>query len=158
MDLPGISRIHNEVVASSDAIFSEVSETPSARAAWFEERTEAGMPVLVASSGEQILGFASYGPFRPWAGYRESVELTVHVRGDSRRLGIGRALLEALIEHARGHGMHALIAGIDAGNEPSIALHRAFGFIQVGLLPEVAVKHGRRLDLLLMQLILGSRP
>ena len=52
--------------------------------------------------------------------------------------------------------MHALMAGIDAGNEPSIALHRAFGFVQVGLLPEVAVKHGRRLDLLLMELIVGE--
>ena len=155
-DLPGISRIHNEVVASSDAIFSELPETPEARQAWFEQRTAAGMPVLVARSGEEILGFASYGPFRPWPGYRETVELTVHVRGDSRRMGIGRALVGALIERARAQGMHAMMAGIDGGNEPSIALHRALGFVEVGLLPEVAIKHGRRLDLLLMELLLDK--
>jgi L-amino acid N-acyltransferase YncA len=153
-DLAGISQIHNEVVATSDAIFSELPETLEARQAWFEERTAAGLPVLVACSGAEILGFASYGPFRPWAGYRETVEQTVHVRGDSRRMGIGRALVGALIEDARGRGMHAIIAGIDAGNEPSIALHRAFGFVEVGLLPEVALKRGARLDLLLMQLLL----
>jgi L-amino acid N-acyltransferase len=153
-DLPGISQIHNDVVASSNAIFSELPETPEMRRAWFQERTAAGMPVLVATAGAEILGFASYGPFRPWAGYRETVELTVHVRNDSRRTGIGRALLRALIEDARGREMHAIMAGIDAGNEPSVALHRAFGFVEVGLLPEVALKHGTRLDLLLMQLLL----
>jgi L-amino acid N-acyltransferase len=154
VDLPGITRIHNEVVASSNAIFSDTPETPQARASWFEERTAAGMPVIVASSSGEILGFTSYGPFRPWPGYRETAELTVHVRGDSRRMGIGRALLGALIDHARGRRLHALIAGIDGGNEPSIALHRAFGFVEAGLLPEVAIKHGTRLDLLLMQLLL----
>ncbi len=156
-DLPGITRIHNEVVASSNAIFSETPETPRARAAWYEQRTAAGMPVIVALAAGEILGFASYGPFRSWAGYAETVELTVHVRGDSRRMGIGRALLGALVEHARGAGMHAVVAGIDGGNEPSIALHRAFGFVEVGLLPEVGIKHGRRLDLLLMQLLLVQR-
>jgi len=155
-DLAGITLIHNEVVASSDAIFSEVPETSRARQAWFEERAAAGMPVLVAHSGEEILGFASYGPFRPWAGYRETVELTVHVRGDSRRMGIGRTLVGALLGRAREQGMHAMMAGIDGGNEPSIALHRALGFTEVGLLPEVAIKQGRRLDLLLMELLLDK--
>lgn len=153
-DLPAISRIHNEVVASSNAIFSETAETAEARLAWFEQRTESGMPVIVASSGQEILGFASYGPFRPWAGYRDTVEQTVHVRADSRRMGIGRALVAALIEHARGRGLHAVMAGIDGGNEASIALHRGFGFVEVGLLREVAIKHGVRLDLLLMELLL----
>jgi L-amino acid N-acyltransferase YncA len=156
-DLPGISQIHNEVVASSNAIFSELPETPETRRAWFQERTAAGMAVLVAVSGAEILGFASYGPFRPWAGYRETVEQTVHVRSDSRRMGVGRALLGVLIEDAREREMHAIMAGIDGGNEPSIALHRAFGFVEVGLLPEVALKHGTRLDLLLMQLLLNPR-
>jgi L-amino acid N-acyltransferase YncA len=153
-DLPGISRIHNEVVASSNAIFNEIPETLQTRTSWFEERTASGMPVLVACSGPEIRGFASYGPFRPWAGYRETVEQTVHVRGDSRRMGIGRALVGALIENAREQGMHAVMAGIDGGNEPSIALHRAFGFVEVGLLPEVGLKRGVRLDLLLMELLL----
>jgi len=153
-DLEQISAIHNDVVASSNAIFSDQAETLEARSAWFEQRTAAGLPVLVACAGEEVLGFASYGPFRSWPGYRETVEQTVHVRADSRRMGIGRALLEALIVEAGREGMHALIAGIDGGNEASVALHRSLGFVQVGLMPEVAVKRGTRLDLLLMELLL----
>jgi phosphinothricin acetyltransferase len=156
-DLAQISEIHNDVVASSDAIFSELFETLEQRRAWFAQRAAAGMPVIVACSGADVLGFASYAQYRPWPGYRDSVEQTVHVRGDARRRGIGRALTEALIQDARGRGLHAIVAGIDAGNEASIALHRGLGFVEVGLMPEIAIKHGRRLDLLLMQLLLGPR-
>ncbi len=155
-DLAQISEIHNEVVACSDAIFSELRETLEDRRAWFAQRTAAGMPVIVACAGAEVLGFASYGQYRPWPGYRDSVEQTVHVRGDARRRGIGRALLDALIVQARGHGVHAIVAGIDGGNTASIALHRRLGFVEVGLMPEIAIKHGRRLDLLLMQLLLNG--
>ncbi len=153
-DLAQISAIHNDVVATSTAIFSEVPETLQTREAWFEQRRAAGMPVLVACAGEEVLGFASYGPFRTWPGYRESVELTVHIRSDSRRRGLGRMLLGGLIEEARAQGLHAMVAGIDAGNEASIALHQAFGFVEVGLMPQIARKRGTLLDLLLMLLLL----
>jgi L-amino acid N-acyltransferase len=155
-DLAQISAIHNDVVATSNAVFSEVPETLDVRRAWFEQRTGAGMPVLVAADGEQVLGFASYGPFRSWPGYRETAEQTVHVRAASRRMGVGRSLVAALLGHARNAGLHALVAGIDNGNEASIALHRSFGFVEVGLMPEVAVKRGVRLDLLLMELLLDG--
>ncbi len=153
-DLAQISAIHNDVVATSTAIFSEVPETLETREAWFAQRHEAGMPVLVAAAGEEVLGFASYGPFRTWPGYRETVELTVHIRADSRRMGIGRMLLGALVEEARGQGRHAMVAGIDAGNEASIALHLGFGFFEVGVMPQIARKQGVLLDLLLMELLL----
>jgi len=155
-DLAQISAIHNDVVASSNAIFAEQPETLEQRRAWFGERTAAGMPVLVAAAGAEVLGFASYGPFRSWPGYRETVEQTVHVRAERRGQGLGRSLGQALIEQARRQGLHAIVAGIDAGNEASIALHRRLGFAEVGRLPEVAIKHGTRLDLLLMELLLDE--
>jgi phosphinothricin acetyltransferase len=163
-DLEQISAINNDVLATSTAIFSEIPETLQTRQAWFAQRGAAGMPVLVAvpaagagvGAGEEVLGFASYGPFRSWPGYRETVELTVHIRADSRRMGIGRLLLGALIEEARRQGRHAMVAGIDAGNEASIALHAGFGFFEVGVMPEIARKHGVLLDLLLMQLVLDE--
>ncbi len=155
-DLPQLSAIHNDVVATSTAIFSEIPETLETRQAWFEQRTGTGMPVLVACAGDEVFGFASYGPFRTWPGYRETVELTVHIRADSRRRGIGRLLLGALVVQARRQGMHAMVAGIDAGNEASIALHRGFGFFEVGVMPEIARKRGVLLDLLLMELLLDG--
>jgi L-amino acid N-acyltransferase YncA len=154
-DLPQILAIHNDVIATSNAIFSEQPDTLEGRSAWFEQRTAARLPVYVAERGGQVLGFASYGPFRPWQGYRETVEHSVHVRADSRRQGLGRSLLEALVAYAREAGLHVMVAGIDGENAASIALHRALGFEHVGLMPEVAVKLGHRLDLVLMQLVLS---
>ena len=154
-DLPGILAIHNDVIETTNAIFSEQADTLQGRTEWFEQRTAAGLPVLVAEPQGQVLGFASYGPFRPWQGYRDTVEHSVHVRSDARRHGLGRALLGALLEHARNSRVHVMVAGIDAQNEASIALHRTLGFQQVGLMPEVAIKHGKRLDLLLMQVALS---
>lgn len=154
-DLPEILAIHNDVIATSNAIFSEQPDTLEGRLDWFEQRTGAGLPVLVAERGGEVLGFASYGPFRPWQGYRETVEHSLHVRADSRRLGLGRTLLEALISHARDARLNVMVAGIDGENSASIALHRSLGFRQVGLMPEVAIKHGQRLDLVLMQLALS---
>jgi phosphinothricin acetyltransferase len=154
-DLPQILAIHNEVIESSNAIFSEQPDTLQGRVEWFEGRTRAGLPVLVAAHGDEVLGFASYGPFRPWQGYRETVEHSVHVRSDRRREGLGRRLLESLVQHARDCGMHIMVAGIDGENAASIALHHSLGFQQIGTMPEVAIKHGHRLDLVLMQLMLS---
>jgi L-amino acid N-acyltransferase YncA len=154
-DLPAILAIYNDVIASTDAIFTEVPDTLDARREWFERRRTDGLPVLVAVSGAQIAGFASYGPFRPWPGYRDTVEHSVHVGAEHRRRGIGRALLGALIEHARGAHKHVIVAGIDGANDASIALHASLGFERVGYLNEVARKGARHLDLVLMQLTLS---
>jgi L-amino acid N-acyltransferase YncA len=154
-DLPQILAVHNDVIETSNAIFSEQPDTLEGRSDWFGQRAAAGLPVLVAETDGEVLGFASYGPFRPWQGYRETVEHSVHVRADSRRQGLGRMLLEALISHAREAGLHVMVAGIDGENAASIALHRSLGFEHVGLMPEVAIKHGHRLDLVLMQLALS---
>ncbi|HEY1834774.1 MAG TPA: GNAT family N-acetyltransferase [Solirubrobacteraceae bacterium] len=153
-DLPAVLAIHNHVVASSDAIFTEELDTLAGRREWFEARGRAGLPVLVAVREGAIAGYASYGPFRPWPGYRDTVEHSVHVASDQRRGGVGRALLEALIERAREAGMHVMVAGIDATNEPSLALHGVLGFERCGYMAEVARKQDRLLDLVLMQLTL----
>ena len=98
------------------------------RRAWVADRQAKGYPVLVARRGAEVLGYASYGPWRAWDAYQHTVEGSVYVRQDLHRQGVGRALLEALVARARTDGLHALIAGIEAGNTaPSIALHRQPG-------------------------------
>jgi L-amino acid N-acyltransferase len=154
-DLPAILAIYNDVIANTDAIFTEAPDTLDARRDWFDRRRADGLPVLVAVVGEQVAGFASYGPFRPWPGYRDTVEHSIHVSPAHRRRGVGRGLLSALIEHARDERRHVIVAGIDGANEPSIALHASLGFERTGFLREVARKGERRLDLLLMQLTLS---
>lgn len=149
--LAGILEIYNEVIRNSTAVYSETPVTLEERAAWFDAKAAAGLPVLIARKEDEVLGFATFGQFRAWPGYRFSVEHTLHVRADSRGRGIGRALLEALLARAASMQMHAMIAGIDADNGASIALHERLGFRVVGHFREVGFKFGRWLDLKFLQ-------
>ena len=117
--------------------------------------------VLVAEDRNEIVGVAAFGPFRDtakWPGYRFAVENTVHVRQDYWRARIGSRLMEALIVRAREGGKHSMIAAVDAANEDSIQFHERLGFIEVARMPEVGVKFGRWLDLVLLELRLDDRP
>ncbi len=153
-DLPGILEIHNDAIATTTAIFSFHPVDLDNRRAFIAERRGKGFPFLVAAVGTTVLGYASFGDFRPHDGYFKTVEHSVYVDKHHRRRGIAAKLMPPLIECARAIGKHAMIGGIDAANEASIRLHEAFGFERVGCLPEVGFKFGRYLDLLFMQKIL----
>jgi phosphinothricin acetyltransferase len=110
-----------------------------------------GYPVLVAEAEGAVAGFASFGDFRPWPGYRLTVEHTVHVHASRRGQGIGPQLIENLIARARTLGKHVMVAGIDADNHGSIRMHERLGFSRVARFQEVGVKFGRFLDLVFVQ-------
>jgi phosphinothricin acetyltransferase len=150
-DLSAILAIANDVIATSTAIYTDDPAAPEDRAAWFAARQAQGYPVLVARADDDILGFSSFGDFRPWPGYRYTVEHTVHVRADSRGKGIGGALVAALFPHAISCGKHVMIAGVDAANTASLRLHARLGFQQVATFREVGRKFGRWLDLTFLQ-------
>ena len=154
-DLPAILDIYNDVVATSTAIYRDEPATLEDRRSWLAARRAEGQPVLVAVEGGEVVGFAGFGGFRPWPGYRFTVEHSVHVRADQRGQGVGAALMTPLIERAAALGMHVMIAGIDADNAGSIRFHERLGFTQVGHLREVGFKFGRWLDLVLMQRLLA---
>lgn len=156
-DLAAILAIYNHAVVHTTAVWNETPGTLEERHLWLDGKHQRGFPVLVAVDGDTVLGFASYGDFRPWPGYSRSIEHSIYVAPDQHRRGIGRALLIALIERAREGGFHAMIGGIDASNEGSIALHKALGFTEVGRLPQVGHKFGRWLDLVFMQKMLSDR-
>ncbi len=149
--LPDILAIYNEVIRNTTAVYRDIEVTLDEREAWFDAKTRQGFPVLVAADASGVLGFGTFGEFRAWPCYRHSVEHSVHVRADSRRRGIGRALVLALLEAAARSGKHVMIAGIDAENVTSIVLHESLGFKVVGHFHEVGYKFGRWLDLKFMQ-------
>ncbi len=153
-DLPAILGIVNDAILNTTAMWTLTPTTLEQRRAWLEERQGAGLPVIVAVEGDAVLGFASFGPFRPWEGYAATAEHSVYVDTDARGRGTGRHLMEALIRRAEQAGMHVMVGGIEAENAASIALHERLGFERVGLMPEVGRKFGRWLDLLLMQRVL----
>ena len=156
-DLPEIMAIHNDAVAHTTAIWNDSPVDLANRAAWLADRRRAGYPVLVAARDGAVLGYASFGDWRAFDGYRHTVEHSVYVRADTRGAGIGRALMQALILRARGLGKHVMVAAIEAGNAGSIRLHEKLGFQQVGHLNEVGTKFGAWLDLVFLQLVLDRR-
>ena len=112
---------------------------------------------LLFLGADSAVGYASFGDWRAWDGYRHTVEHSVYVRTDQRGKGVGEALMHALIKRARRIGKHVMVAGIEAKNAGSIRLHEKLGFEHVGHLKQVGTKFGGWLDLLFLQLILDER-
>jgi phosphinothricin acetyltransferase len=150
-DAEAVRAIRNHAIEHSLALWTETPQSPAEGSAWLAAHLGRGS-AFVAETGGEVAGFAVYGPWRDLPGYRHTVEDSVYVREGRHGLGIGSALLTALIASARDAGHHVMIAGIEAGNGASVRLHERFGFERVGTVPEVGTKFGRWLDLTLMRL------
>jgi L-amino acid N-acyltransferase YncA len=158
-DLPEITAIYNALLETTTHEWTEIPHTISEREEWLAEKSATGRPALVAVVDDEVVGWATYGDFRDsmrWPGYRHTVEHSIHVREDCWGRGIGRALIHALVDRARREGKHVMVAGIDGENTGSIRFHERLGFFEIGRMPEVGEKFGRRLDLVLMQLMLDD--
>lgn len=156
-DLPVICEIYNDAVANTTAIWNETLVDVANRTAWLKARVDAGYPVVVAVSDEgDVVGYASFGDWRAFDGYRHTVEHSVYVHKDRRGGGIGRELMVALIAEAERLGKHVMIAGIESENTASIRLHAQLGFVDTGRMREVGTKFGRWLDLTFVQLVLPT--
>jgi phosphinothricin acetyltransferase len=154
---PEILAILNDAIVNSTAVYDYRPRTPAMMDAWFDVKEKGRFPVIGAiDDRDRLLGFASYGTFRAWPGYKYCVEHSVYVDRDHRGHGIGRQLLAAIIERARAQDYHTLIGGIDADNAVSIELHRKFGFTCCGEIREAGYKFGRWLNLQFYQLILET--
>ncbi|MEX5558771.1 GNAT family N-acetyltransferase [Pseudomonas rhodesiae] len=159
-DLPAIRDIYNDAVRNTTAIWNEQPVDLANRLAWFNARQALGYPILVAVENDEVTGYASFGDWRPFEGFRYSVEHSVYVRHDQRGKGLGPRLMQALIERARNAGKYVMVAAIESGNQSSIRLHERLGFVTTGQMPQVGIKFGRWLDLTFMQLALnpGAEP
>ncbi|HZE85062.1 MAG TPA: GNAT family N-acetyltransferase [Puia sp.] len=155
-DLPSILAIYNDIILTTTAVYQYEPQSMDMRKAWYEGRLKDGLPIFVAESGGQILGFSSYGPFRAWPAYKYTVENSVYVSAEQRGKGIGKLLIAPLIDAAGKSDLHAIIASIDASNDASLRLHRSFGFEEVAHFKQVGYKFGRWLDLKFLELILDT--
>lgn len=155
-DLAAIGEILNCEIRSGTASWTETPKTTEDMMRWFGERMARGHPVLVAEAGGEVLGYASYGPFRAGEGYRGTVEHSVYVARPARGRGIARLLLERLIGRARAAGLARMVGGVSADQLASMELHRRLGFQEQGRLKGVGIKRGKRLDLALMVLELDG--
>ncbi len=152
-DAQAIAAIWNRVIRETTHTFTTLEKTPEDIAA----RVASSTPWWVAEDEDkgQILGHATYGPFRSGPGYARTMEHSVHLAKAGQGKGLGRALLLTLEDHARAAGVHVMVAAISGDNAAGIAFHSALGYSEVGRMPEVGQKWGQRLHLVLMQKILS---
>jgi L-amino acid N-acyltransferase len=153
---PAVLDILNEAIAHSTALYEYQPRTPQNVRAWFAEKRAGLFPVIGMEQAGALLGFATYGTFRPRAAYKYTVEHSVYVHKDHRGRGIGMALMLELIAVARQQQYHVLVGGIDLANGASARLHERLGFTHAGTIRQAAFKFGRWLDLGFYQLILET--
>lgn len=150
-DAEAVLEIWNPVIRDTVSTFNSQEKTHSELLAYFEKKERAGEPFFVAVEGDDVLGFATYGPFRGGVGYRHTFEHTVMVAPSGVGRGVGRALLKAVEFHVQERGAHSLMAGVSGENEQGIRFHKALGYQEVARVPEVGRKFDRWFDLVLLQ-------
>lgn len=156
-DYQAILDIYNDVVTTSTAIYCDDFGDMAFITDYIRGREQGGFPVFVAESSGQVVGYGSFGVFRPRPGYRFTVEHSVHARSDMRGKGVGSALMGALIERARADGYKVMLGAVDSENAGSIDFHRRLGFDIHSALPNVGRKFDRWLDMTFVTLQLDGQ-
>jgi phosphinothricin acetyltransferase len=154
-DLDTIQRIYNDEILTGVATWDEEPWSMERRQAWFKEHGDL-TPVLVAEEGGKVAGFAYLTLMSQKRGYRFAREDTIYIDPAFQGRGIGKVLLEALLDEARRIGVRLVFASIEATNMTSIALHERFGFRVVGTLENAGFKFGAWRSTTYMQLDLGE--
>ena len=150
-DAEAIRAIYNREVLGGTVTFDLVERSPDDQQVWLDEHSGAHPAVVAVDDRGRVSGFGSLSPYRSRPAYRTTVEDSVYVHSASRGQGVGRAVLDELIDLAGAHGFHAIMARIVGDHEASIRLHQGCGFELVGIERQVGRKFGRWLDVAIMQ-------
>ena len=156
-DIATIAAIYGHHVEHGLASFELARPSIDEMVRRFENITGAGYPYLVAADRERVLGYAYASAFRTRPAYRFTVEDSVYIDPAASGRGLGRQLLQSIIEACTGAGFRQMIAVIgDSANHASIGLHRACGFDRMSVFVATGFKHGRWVDTVFMQRALGD--
>ena len=151
-DLKDITDIYNEAIQKTVATFDTEPKTLKQQKIWFNEHGK-NNPIIVAEKGEIIVGWAALSKYSIRCAYSNTAEISLYVREEYQGEGIGRKLMDAIIQEGGKTNIHAILARITEGNEISVHLHKSVGFEHIGIMKEVGQKFGRLLDVYLMQKI-----
>lgn len=156
-DAAQIAAIWNREVLETDHTTDTEPRDLAAQRAWLAAHGD-DHPVVVAADGDEVLAYGALSPYLPKPAFRHIVEDSVYVKVGHRGLGLGGAVLERLLALAAERGHHAVMARVTAGNAASLALHERRGFGRVGIERETAFKHGRWLDVAILERLLRGGP
>jgi L-amino acid N-acyltransferase YncA len=156
-DLPFVTQIYQHAVLYGTATFELVPPDLAEMTRRFHALMEGGYPYLVALLDGRVVGYAYAGAYRPRPAYRFTVENSIYLDPASHRRGIGLQLMQRLIAESEARGYRQMIAVIgDSANAGSLGVHTKTGFTMIGTHPNVGLKFGRWLDIVMMQLALGE--
>lgn len=158
-DIPVITAIYAHAVLHGTASWELDPPDGAEMLKRFEAITAGGYPYLVAEEAGHLLGYAYAGAYRPRPAYRSTVENSIYIAPEAQGRGIGRALLDALMQECTRRGFRQMIAVIGDGTGASLGsrrLHERAGFRLIGVAEKVGFKKGRWLDQMLMQKDLGE--
>lgn len=151
-DLSGIVEILNHTAANSFASFDTKPTSVAERRDWYAQFASTGpYRLFVARRGDMVAGFACSRRYRDHEAFRETVEVGIALDASCRGQGLGSLLYGALFDCLADEPVHVILAGIAVPNDASVALHRKFGFTEVGTFREYAVKNGQHISSLWMQ-------
>ncbi len=154
-DVEAIRQILNHEITYSTSIYEDQTRSQEQTETWFAAKRAGRWPLRGAYCERgQLLGFATFAPFRPQAAYRFTVEHSVYVAPQARGQGVGQLLLCDLIEQANARRYRVLVGCIDATNLASLALHQKLGFTHCGTVKQAGYKFDRWLDVTFMQKVL----
>jgi L-amino acid N-acyltransferase YncA len=155
-DFPAIAAIYAHHVLHGAASFEETPPESDELLRRHAAVRGQGLPWIVAELNGNVAGYCYATPYRPRAAYRYTVEDSIYIDESCRGLGLGRLLLEALIERCENGPWRQMIAVIADLRGGSLALHRGLGFEMVGTLHAVGFKHNEWRDTTLMQRALSA--
>lgn len=152
-----ILEILNEAIVHSTALYDYHPRPAESMVGWFEAKRKGNFPVIgVVNADGQLMGFATYGTFRPFPAYKYTVEHSVYIHTEHRGKGLGMALMMQLIAMAKQQDLHVMVGCIDLSNQGSIQLHEKLGFHLAGSIKQAAYKFDRWLDFGFFQLTLET--
>lgn len=152
-DLASITEIYNDAIAKTVATFDTEPKDIDEQRQWFLNHGKKN-PIMVAEQRGMLVGWAALSKYSNRCAYADTAELSVYVTEEWQGKGIGKTLIEAVLEKGRNAGLHAIIARVTEGNEKSIHTHKSAGFEHVGILKEVGFKFNKRLDVYILEKIL----
>lgn len=156
-DIPAVTAIYAHHVLNGTGTFETMPPTEDEMKTRRADVIAKELPYLVAEEDGRILGFAYCNWFKPRPAYRYSAEDSIYMADGERGRGAGKQLLAELARQAEAAGVRKLIAVIgDSANQGSVRVHESVGFTPVGVLKSCGWKFGKWLDVVMMEMPLGS--
>ena len=151
-DIPQINDMVNYFIRETTVNWSYEERTMEEAQAWFHAHKPPFHPIYVIEQEGQIAAFGSLSAFRPKPGYWPVAENSIYVREPYKGQGMGKAIMQRLIEDGKKSGLRVITAWVDADNADSVTFHERLGFQRVGEMPNIGEKFGRRLGVVILNL------